>query len=125
MKQVFVLALVAALSVLALRPYCASAFAGQAQADCARLWSSAGQHAAGHPAPATDPAVECRGSIDDATPVVPVEPLAPRLPDELPAAAFFAFAGLLLFARPRNAAKFRRAVPPERPFYARSARIRR
>lgn len=125
MRQVSVVMLVAALALLALRPLCGLAFAGGTQSACARLWSAAGQHAAGHPGPASDSTAACRGNINDATLVKSGELPASWMPDEPPAAALLAFAGLLLFAGSRNAVRFRLAAPPERPFYARSARILR
>lgn len=125
MKRILAVALVAVLALLALRPFCDLALAGGAHGDCARLWSSAGQHAAGHPDPATDSTVECRGSIDDTTLVTPGEPLALWSPQAPPVPALLAFAGLLRFAGARNTVRFRLAVPPERPFYARSVRILR
>ena len=124
-RQVLFAVLAAALAVLALRPFCDLAFAGVGRGDCARLWAAAGQHAAEQPDPASDSTGECRVSINDANLVNPAEPLIPWVPDVPLGAALFILAGLPLFASSRNAVRFRLAVPPERPFYARSARILR
>lgn len=125
MRQVSVVMLVAALALLALRPLCGLAFAGGTQADCARLWSVAGLHAAGHAGPTSDSSAECRRNINDATLVKSGELPAPWIPDQPPAAALLAFAGLLLFAGWRKAVRLRLTDPPERSFYVRSARILR
>lgn len=123
-RQILIAVLAAALGLLALHPFCDLAFAA-GHGDCTRLSSATGQHAAAESNPAGDSSVACGISVKDPTLVNPPEPLVSWTPGGVLVATLFAFAGLPLLASSRNSVRLRLASPPERSFYARSARILR
>lgn len=117
---------VAALVLLLLKPFCDLAFAAAGNAEIASAAITAiGHSSAGQPGPAAPEYAACCASIVDETLINSAESLLPWIPDILFGAAFIVLAGLLPVAGLRNAARFRLAVPPERSFYLRSARILR
>jgi len=117
---------VAALALLALKPFCDLAFAAAGNGEVASAAITAiGHGSAGHPGPAAPESVACCASIVDETLINSAEPLLPWMPDVPPGAAFIVLAGLLPAAGSRYAARIRLSFPPERSFYLRSARILR
>jgi len=86
------------------------------------LWPYCG--AAEHPDSGTPLSESCCAQVSDGTVVTPAA-LVSWPSDAPPGAALFLLAGLPLFPGSRPAARFRPAAPPERSFYARSARILR
>lgn len=125
MPRAVVLALVfAALGFLSLRPFCDFAFAA-AYSDHAQPVSAAAQGIHQDRGTGETPSGTCCAGIKDGTLLKPAEPLISWTPGGTLGAMLFAFSGLLLFARSRNAVRTPLAVPPERSYYARSARILR
>jgi len=114
----------AALAFVLLRPFCELKYAGEANSGVAGFVAAAGHDAAAHPRGET-PSGTCCSSVKDGTLVKPAELLTSWTRGDSPGALIFASAGLLLFARPRNPAGRRLAVPPGSSFYTRSARILR
>lgn len=126
MRRAMMLALAfVALGFVSLRPFCELAFANGGHSDVATVVAVAGHFVAGHPDREDMPSAACCASVEDGTLVKPAEPLVSWTQGGLLGAVLFASAGLLLFARSRNPARRLLAVPPERSFYARSARILR
>ena len=121
----FALAVVA-LGLLLLRPICDSAFTAAGHGGIATaITTMIGHTVAGHPDPAAPQSEVCCASVADETLLKPAEPRIASLPDAPLGAAFFLLAALPLFASSRTPARFCLAAPPERSFYARSARILR
>lgn len=116
----------AALALLVLKPFCDLAFTAAGNAEIASAAITAiGHGSAGHPGPAAPESVACCASIVDETLINSAESHLPWMPDVLLGAAFIVFGVPLPVKGLRNAARFRLAVPPERSFYLRSARILR
>jgi len=116
---------ITAVVLLLLRPLCGLAFSPAVQGDMAPAAVMAGHGAAGHADTGTPESVPCCASVSDGTLVNPAVLLSPGLPDAPLGAALFLLAGLPLFAMSQHSVRFRLTAPPERPFYARSARILR
>lgn len=114
-----------ALALLLPRPFCDLAFAAASQSKAAPGVTTIVHGVAGHADTITPSSEACCANISDGTLVNPAGPLIPWLPDVPLGAALFVLAALPLFARPRHAVRCRLAAPPERHFYARSARILR
>ena len=114
-----------ALASLLLRPVCDSAFTAAGHGGIAPAVAMIGHAVTGHPDPAPAQSEACCASAADETLLKPAEPLIASLPDAPLGAAFFVVAALPLFARTRTPARSYFAAPPERSFYARSARILR
>jgi len=114
----------AALGFLSLRPFCELAFAGthseHAQAVSAAALGIQQDRGTGDTRSGT-----CCARIKDGTLVKPAEPLISWTSGGTLGAALLAIAGLPLFAPSSNPARAHFAVPPERSYYARSARILR
>ena len=114
----------AALGFLSLRPFCDLAFAGthsgHAHAVSAAVPGIHQDRGAGDPQPGT-----CCARIKDGTLVKPAEPLILWAPGGPLGATLFALTGPLPFARSSDPVRTLLAVPPERSYYARSARILR
>lgn len=113
----------AALGFLSLRPFCDLAFAGTHN-DHARAVPAAAQGIHQDRDAGDAPSGTCCAGIKDGTLVKPAEPLISWTPGATLGATVFAFSGLVL-ARSRNPVRTPLAVPPERSYYARSARILR
>ena len=116
---------IAAFALLLLRPFCDLTFAAADRAHAAPAATMAGHRIVGHAEPGIPLCDACCSIVSDGTLVYPAEPLVLRLPGAPLGAALFLLAGLPLFASWRYSARFYLAAPPERPFYARSARILR
>jgi len=116
---------IAALALLLLRPFCDLAFAAAGRVDVASAVTTMAHGAVGHAVPGTMPSEACCTDVSDRTLIKPVEPLIPWLLEAPLGAALFFLAALSLFASSRHSVRFFLAAPPERPFYARSARILR
>jgi hypothetical protein len=114
-----------ALAVVLLRPFCEIEYAGEGNSAVAGFVTAAGHDIASHPGRGDTPSATCCSNVKDGTPVKSAEVLTSWTRGDLPGALLFASAGLLLFARPRNPAGRRLAVPPGSSFYTRSARILR
>lgn len=125
MPRAVVLAVVfAALGFLSLRPFCDFAFAA-AYSDHAQPVSAAAQGIHQDRGTGDTPSGTCCAGVKDGTLLKPAEPLISWTTAGTPGAALFAFTGLLVFARSRTPARTLFAVPPERSYYVRSARILR
>ena len=111
----------AALGLLSLRPFCGLAFATPGHSDYARAVTSAGQAAAEYPGSGNMPSGTCCDSITDGTLVKSADPLISWTAGTTP----FAFSGLVPFVQSRDPVRIPLAVPPERSYYVRSARILR
>ena len=116
---------VSALALLLLRPICDFAFAAAGRGGTAPPVTMFEHGVAGHADPAMPQSEACCASAADETLLKPAEPLIAWLPDAQLGTAFFLLAALPLFAKSRTPARFCLAAPPERSFYARSARILR
>ena len=116
---------VSALALLLLRPICDFAFAAAGRGGTAPAVTMIEHGVAGHADPAMPQSEACCTSAADETLLKSAEPLIASLPDVPLGAAFFLLAALPLFASSRTPARFCLAAPPERSFYARSARILR
>ena len=114
-----------ALAFVSLRPFCQLAFANDGQSGVAGFVTAAGHAPAEHPDRGDTPCGTGCTSIKDGTLVKPAEPLASWTRSGSLGAVLFASTGLLLFVRSRNPARRLLVIPPERSFYARSARILR
>lgn len=118
----------AALGFLSLRPFCDLAFAGThsgTHSDPAHAVSAAAQGIHQDRGAGDTQSATCCARIKDGTLVKPAEPLISWTSGGTLGAALLAIAGLPLFARSSNPARSLLAVPPERSYYARSARILR
>ena len=116
---------VAALALLLLKPFCDLAFAAAGRVDMAPAVTTMAHGAAGFALPRSMPSEACCTDVADSSPLKLVELFIPRLPDAPIGAALFVLAGLPLFAGSRHSVRRSLAAPPERSFYARSARILR
>ena len=116
---------VLALAWLLLRPVCDFAFTAAGRGGTAPAVTMSESGVAGHADPAMPQSEACCASAADETLLKPAEPLIAWLPDAQLGAAFFLLAAVPLFARCRTPVRFCLAAPPERSFYARSARILR
>lgn len=117
--------ILAALALLLLRPFCGLVSAGNGQSDVAGGVRAAGHVVAEHPDPGDALSGTCCATIKDGTLVKPAEPLVSWTAGGTLGTAVFAFTGLLLFAPSRNPVRILLAVPPQRSYYFRSARILR
>lgn len=111
------------LAFVLLRPFCDLAAADQVHV--APTATVAGHGVAGHADSGTPLSAACCAQISAGTVVNPAASLVSWLSVAPLGAALFVLAGLPLFASSRHPARFRLAAPPERSFYARSARILR
>ena len=114
-----------ALASLLLRPICDFALTAAGHGGAAPAVTVIEHGVAGHAGPAMPQSEACCTSAADETLLKSAEPLIASLPDVPLGAAFFLLAALPLFASSRTPARFCLAAPPERSFYARSARILR
>jgi len=116
---------IAALALLLLKPFCDLAFAAAGRVLIAPAATTMAHGVAGHAVPGTTPSGACCTDVADSALLMPAVPIIPWLPDAPLGAALFILAGLPLFAGSRQSVRFCLAAPPERSFYARSARILR
>jgi hypothetical protein len=116
---------IAAFAMLLLRPFCDLAFAAAVQGDMAPAAAMAGHGTAGHAGSGTPLSTPCCAFVSNETLVNPAGLVSAGMPDALLGAALFLLVSLPLFARSRHSVRFCLAAPPNRPFYARSARILR
>lgn len=124
-RRVLLALMFIALGFLALHPLCELAFASHGAGVVAGFASPSGNPASGQPCHDEDPAATCCADVQDWTLVKPGEAFVSWTPGRTLGAVFFLFAGLPLFVRSRDAARWLRPAIPERSFYARSARILR
>jgi len=116
---------IAAFALLLLRPFCDLAFAAADHGHVAPAAAMAGYGVAGHADSETPKSETCCAMAWDESLVNPAELLSQGLPEMPLGAVLFLLAALPLFAGSRRSLRFCLAVPPERSFYARSARILR
>jgi len=117
---------VVALALLVLKPFCDFAFGGAGSGAIAAVASKSGAYGmAGHPGPAVPDSTGCCATISDETLIKPAEYFAPPAPGLSLGVALIALAGFAPAAGSRFPARHRPAAPPERSYYARSARILR
>lgn len=117
--------MIIALGFAILHPYCELAFANGGNGPFAGFSAAEASPAAAQPCHEEESTTICCASVQDWTLVKQAGTLVSWTPGGTLGAVFFVIAGLPLIASSRGAARYRFAAPPERSFYARSARILR
>lgn len=113
------------LAFVLLRPFCELTFGSDGPNGVVGILYAGGHASTGRMDGGDSRSGTCCDSVKDGTLLTLVEPTALRAQGGSLAVLAFVSAGLLLLARPRNPAGKFLPAPPERSYYARSARILR